>query len=198
MHHKDGSITYIADPFLIGMKWEGVRVNSLEFKQLVAHEKLFRLSHEFLREAILLCESAGEAGPALSWPQASVIYYSLHLATELFLKACLTRADIPPKSLNHEVADLLKEYVKTFPESDFYFSTPWQLSARDINEALGDDVISGVDRLPDQLYRYGMNKGGETSKGMQQFAPGYMYNYLTDLESKWIKIWGRLNKKDDG
>ncbi len=195
LHHEDGSITYVADPYLIGMKWEKVRVNSQEFKLLVAHEKLFQLSHEYLRAAIVLCERAGEAGAELSWPQASVIYYTLHLATELFLKACLFKAGAPPKSSNHEIADLLKEYLKCFPENDFFFSTPWQISAGDINDALGIDAIRGVDRVPDQLYRYGMNKGGETTKGVQHFAPGYMYNYMIDIETRWTQIWKRLTTR---
>ena len=198
IHNKDGSVTYIQDPFLKGMKWKGVSVNSKKFTSLSAHEKLFMLSQEFLGAAISLCQRAGEAGPALTWPQGSVVYYCLHLATELFLKACLVRKKVSLKTLNHEVADLLREYERAFPEEADHFTTPWQSSAREINQMLGNDVITGVDSVPDQLFRYSMNKGGIPSKSVHFFTPSYLYNYMSDLEDKWSKTWKWLNEKSEG
>jgi hypothetical protein len=174
--NKDGSITYIRDPYLDGMKWEGVYVDSKSFKTLPSHEKLYALSIQYLRSAIVLCEKAGEAGTKLTWPQGSVVFYCLHLSTELFLKSCLLCRGVPSKKLNHEIADLLREYEKVVPEKSYHFTTPWQLSASDINEALGVDVIKGIDCVPDQLFRYSFDKIGTPSNGTQFFSPGYLYN----------------------
>jgi hypothetical protein len=196
--HKDGTTTFILDPYLKEMKWEGVGVDSEKFKDLLPHERLFRLACEFLGAAIFLCERAGEAGLALTWPQGSVVFYCLHLATELFLKACLIREKVPSKALGHEVADLLQEYDRAFTEDVYHFSTPWQVSARDINQALGFDALTGVDCVSDQLFRYSMNKAGTPSKGIQVFTPGYIYNYMKDLEHKWSKIWSLLDEKSTG
>ena len=95
-------------PLLRGMRWEGISVDSASFKNLPSAERLYRLSQAYLRAAAVLCEQAGEAGEKLEWSQASVCYYCLHLATELFLKACIQRIGREP-SKHHEIADLRRE-----------------------------------------------------------------------------------------
>jgi len=82
----DGKRHYIQEPFLRGMRWKEISVDSASFKKLPPAERLYRLSRDYLSAAIVLCEQAGEAGERLEWPQASVCYYCLHLATELFLR----------------------------------------------------------------------------------------------------------------
>jgi len=116
--NKDGSVTYIRDPYLDEMKWEGVYVNSVEFKTLPSHEKLYALSIQYLKAAIVLCEKAGDSGEKLTWPQGSVVFYNLHLATELFLKSCLLCMKVPSNKLNHEIADLLRQYENAIPEKN--------------------------------------------------------------------------------
>lgn len=191
---SEGKITaYVPDPFARAMRWEGLRVDSTAFKRLPAHERLYRLSRAFLHAAIVLCEDAAEAGPNLEWPQASVCYYCLHLATELFLKACLICVDPKPKKLNHDIPNLLRRYKEVLPDRQFHWPTMWSLSARDLKEMFGHEVLQGVDRTPDQLFRYGMDKEGRTSAGIQAFTPGYFFNYAKYLENKWSEIWTHIS-----
>jgi len=190
---SDGKIHYVLDPYTVEMRWEGLTVDSRAFKTLSFSERLFQQSSAFIQAAIVLCEDAGEAGEELEWPQANVCYYCLHLATELFLKACITRVDKQPKKLNHEIADLLSLYRELLPGKQFDFHTPWYASAADLNEMLGYDFVQGVDRTPDQLYRYGMDKSGTTSAGIQFFTPGYLFNYMIQTKTRWSEIWSHVN-----
>ena len=184
----DGKVMYVLDPFLLNMRWDGLSVNSASFRALPPADRLHRLSVAFLRSGIVLCERAGETGAALEWPQASVCYYCLHLATELFLKACILRVGREP-SKHHEIADLRREYTHLLPGDAFFFQTSWALSAKDLAESFGFEVLHGIDRTPDQLFRYSMDKKGNASGMIQNFVPGYLFNYMTDLEIRWREIW---------
>ena len=193
----DGKAIYILDPFLRNMRWEGVSVDSTTFKTLPAAEKLYRLSRAYLDAAIALCERAGNAGSQLEWPQASVCYYCLHFATELFLKACILCVGHEP-SKHHEIADLRREYAQLLPGDAFSFQTSWALSAKDLDDIFGFQVLHGVDRTPDQLFKYSMDKRGSASGMIQQLVPGYLFNHMKHLETRWSEIWANANSNDDG
>ena len=80
--NPDGTIGFHIDSALRDMKWPGLTVASGRFKGLPAHEKLYQLSQAFLHTANGICIDAGNSGCSLGWPQGSVFYYCLHLATE--------------------------------------------------------------------------------------------------------------------
>lgn len=188
----DGKRHYILDPFLRNMRWKGVTVDSESFKALSPADRLYQLSRAFLYSGIVLCEQAGDAGERLEWPQASVCYYCLHLATELFLKACIQRVGGEP-SKHHEIAELRREYENLLPGAEYSFQTSWALSAKDLDQIFGFQVLHGVDRTPDQLFRYGMDKKGTPSGGIQMFTPGYFFSYMKALEARWTQIWEKAN-----
>lgn len=189
----DGKRHYIHDPFLRGMRWKGISVDSASFKKLSPAERLYRLSRAYLSAAIVLCEQAGEAGEKLEWPQASVCYYCLHLATELFLKACIQGVGQEP-SKHHEIAELWSAYKVLLPSAEYNFQTSWALSPKELDQIVGVQVLYGVDRTPDQLFRYSMDKKGGSSKNIQMFTPGYFFNYMKDLEARWAGIWKQINR----
>ena len=191
----DGNLTYILDPFLLNMRWDGLSVNSASFRALSSADRLYRLSRAFLHSGIVLCERAGDTGAQLEWPQASVCYYCLHLATELFLKACILRVGREP-SKHHEIAELRREYEHLLSGDAFRFQTKWALSAKDLDEAFGFEVLHGIDRTPDQLFRYSMDKKGNSSEMIQNFVPGYLFNYMNDLTIRWNEIWEAISKND--
>lgn len=187
----DGKVTYVFDPFLLNMRWDGLSVNSASFRALSPADRLYPLSRAFLCSGIALCERAGDTGAQLEWPQASVCYYCLHLATELFLKACILRAGREP-SKHHEIAELRREYERLLPGEAYRFQTKWALSAKEIDEVFGFEVLHGIDRSPDQLFRYSMDKKGNSSGMIHNFVPGYLFNYMKDLEIRWNEIWGAI------
>jgi hypothetical protein len=192
----DGDVTYTLDPFLLDMRWKGVSVNSASFRALSPADRLYQLSRAFLYSGIVLCERAGDNGATLEWPQASVCYYCLHLATELFLKACILRVGREP-SKHHEIAELRREYERLLPGEAYFFRTSWALSAKDLDEIFGFEVLHGIDRTPDQLFRYSMDKKGNSSGRIQNFVPGYLFNYMKDLTIRWNEIWKAI-PMDDG
>jgi hypothetical protein len=192
--NADGTTSFIVDPDLRNMKWPDLTVNSGKFKALPSHERLYQLSQAFLHTAIGVCHDAGNSACALGWPQGSVFYYCLHLATELFLKACIFR--VTGKSIGtHEIADLLREYRKLLPGDKFHFKTTWWCSAKDLDALFGHQVLNGIDRSPDQLFRYSIDKKGTGSQSIHVFTPGYMLNCTKGLQSKWTKIWRMLGEK---
>ncbi len=188
------------DPFLSDMRWPGVSVDSSEFQKLPESERLYQLARAFLKSALTLCESAGDLGAELDWPRASVCYYCLHLSTELFLKACIYRVKGRPKRLSHEVPDLLKQYKTLLPGKDFSFRTLplWSISAKDL-EDIGSraEPPNSIHRVPDQLYRYGMDKQGNALSGIHAFTPEVLFDYMQGLDERWEQIWKKIETKDD-
>jgi len=192
---KDGEVHYEYAPYLPDDRWHGVVVDSASFKQLPHSERLFRLSQAFLDAAIHLCERAGESGADLQWPEASGCYSSLHLSTELFLKACLLRVGTRAVAMNHDISGLRRQYRELLPGPEFAWPTPWDVSARDIAEVLGVEVLHGIDRTPDQLFRYGADKSGAPSAGLQIFAPSEQMGYMTYLKERWTQVWDGIGTK---
>ncbi len=192
---RDGKVLYILDPFLADDRWPGVRVDSASFKNLSSPEKLHEQAIAFLLGAKVLCEAAGQAGENLRWSQGSVAYYCLNLATELFLKACISRATGASAVPTHKLSELLEQYGEILPAPEFQFPTPWALSASDIERALGTQIFNSIDRNPDQLYRYGIGRDGIESAGVQFFSPGYIFNYLNHLNNVWERAWNEVSKR---
>jgi hypothetical protein len=192
----DGKRHYIHDPFLRGMRWKGTSVDSASLRKLPPAERLYRLSQAYLRASTVLCEQAGEASEELEWPQASFCYYCLHLATELFLKACIQHVGREP-SRHHEIAELRREYGSLLPGAEYDFRTSWWLSPKDFDQICGVQILHGVDRAPDQLFRYSMDKKGAPSRNIQIFTPGYFFNRVKDLEGRWTRIWGLITQENN-
>ena len=183
------------DPWLQNMRWPDVRIDSADFKTLPVHTRLYQLSRAYLRAATSLCENAGALGNALTWPDASACYYCLYLSTELFLKACIKRKEATASIATHEIADLLREYKRLTPPEHrelWLFPTPWFASAKDLASLVGQEVLVGIDKTPDQLYRYGADKKDNPSGGVQMFAPGYFLNYMEHLADRWEGIWASI------
>jgi hypothetical protein len=194
---EDDTVSYVLDPFLLDMRWEGIRVDSATFKALPPAERLYELSQAFLYSANVLCERVGDTTAELGWPQAAVCKYCLHLATELFLKACILQVGHEPTK-HHEIPELRSEYTLLLPDEKYYFKTPWWISAKDLRKAFGFEVLHGVDRKPDELFRYSMDKKGVPSAGVQMFAPGYQFNYMKGLQTRWKEIWADVRARNDG
>jgi hypothetical protein len=194
MRGPDGRALYILDPFLSENRWPGVAVNSASFKKLSSPEKFYEQAIAFLQATKVLCETAGQAGENLRWSQGSVCFYCLNLATELFLKACISRSSGMNEIPTHELSKLLARYGEILPEPEFRFPTPWAMSASEIERVLGAQIFNSIDRNPDQLYRYGVGRDGAESAGVQFFNPGYMFNYLTHLNNVWERAWNEVSK----
>ncbi|MDH4099695.1 MAG: hypothetical protein OEV28_03890 [Nitrospirota bacterium] len=192
---RDGKVHREYAPYPSDKRWQGIHIDSASFKQLPHPERLYRLSQAFLDAAVHLCERAGESGKDIEWPQASVCFYLLHLATEQFLKACVLRLGTQPDSMNHDISGLRRKYHELLPSAEFEWHTPWEISAQDIEDTLGFKVFHGIDRTPDQLYRYGANKSGAPSAGLQMFAPSTQMGYMCYLKKRWTKIWNEIAAK---
>jgi len=194
MVDEDGRKTIVFNPIQSRIQWPSVSVTSHSFEKLEIPAKLYEQALAFLDASKLLCEAAGSrgtAGQSVNWSQGSVCYYCVHIATELFLKACISaRLGEVPKT--HDLQKLLASYVEALPEPEFQFQIPlaWQQAASSFENLL--------DRAPDQLYRYGVGKDGKGSSYTHQFAPDTLFNRIAHLLQIWPRAWNELNTDKRG
>ena len=196
---SDGVETYVSNPLLSKVQWPGIAVDSTSFEQLSASEKLFVQAVAFLHAAKVLCKEAGLAGKAgkrISWSQGSVCFYCLNLATELYLKACISRVSERTAPGTHDLSKLLRRYEELLPRSEFHFQLPilWRSATSEIKVALGRPLFTPIDKTPDQFYRYGVTKDGLGSALVHRFIPGIMFNRIMRFEKVWRRTWGEVGK----
>jgi hypothetical protein len=191
-----GKAIYHRYPFPRTGMWEGLTINSMSFRQLPPQERFYRLSCAYLHGGIVLCERAGDSGSQLEWPAASVCYYCLNLATELFYKACILCVGHEPER-SHEISKLQRRYEELLPGEEYKFHALWAQSAENVNDVVGFELFRGVDRKPDQLFRYSMDKNGTPSAGIHFFTPGVFFDYAKYLGTRWSEIWARISSKVD-
>jgi hypothetical protein len=193
IHHPNGEIEYIYSPFPVENRWPGVFANSSTFSKLPVSEKFYRQSIAFLQAARTLCKDAGEAGQALEWSKGSVCYYCLNIAMELFLKACIQKSKGIVAIPTHEISELLDSYRKVLLEPEFHFVTWWDRSWAEVEKNLGVKIAATIDHHPDQLYRYGADKSGKGSAGIQNFSPDYFFSYISYLNDIWERAWNKIS-----
>jgi hypothetical protein len=132
------------------IKWPNVRVVSEPFGRTAAPERLRQMSIGYLKSAQALCCDLGEHPEQLDWPRASVTYFCVYHAVELFLKACILLRAPPGEKLHHSVSKLQSRYRELYPEikEAFHIETPW-----DINRE-GLVIVEDYEHHADQVYRY--------------------------------------------
>ncbi len=184
---EKGNVVYVFDPLLLNVRWPGVSVSSTTFNSLPLDQQLFSRAMAFVGAAGAMCERVGEAPEERDWPSASVCYYLLHLATELFLKACLQRRGVCATG-THSISRLLKRYREILPDRKYNVPIRWLFRPEEVGEVLRTEV-KGVDRTPDQLFRYGVDNAGAGSGRTHVFHPGIFLNSVQDLSKRWQAIW---------
>jgi hypothetical protein len=176
--------------------WPGVRVDSTEFRSLPAHGRLLNLSHGYLKSAISLCNELGAQPERLDWPRASVVYFCIHHAAELFLKACILLRAPPGEKLHHDIARLQDRYCELYPDlkDAFHIETPWDVGLECAEKAFAAKLdMEDFEYKPDQVYRYMTGKDGSTPRGINSFAPGTCLLLCCRLESDFNRVWQGVN-----
>lgn len=163
------------DPLLSNQQWQGISVDSRLFSKLEFEKKLFQLALSYLESAIALSEKAGLANEKISWAQASVCYYCLNIATELFLKSFIAKNGKNVQRYSHDIPKLWKDYREFFPEEDYNWPCAWNISLETLNEMLGCEIMVEIDRKPSEFHRYGADKKGFSGKTTYLFTPGDRY-----------------------
>lgn len=188
-----GRMVVIFNPLQSQVQWPGVLVSSFDFEKLEPPARFYEQALAFLNAAKVLCQDAGTKGVAsgdITWSQGSVCYYCVHIATELFLKACIwTHSGQSPKN-HHDLQKLFSAYAEALPEPEFQFQLPlaWLETSSSFERML--------DRNPDQLYRYGIGTDGKGSALTHQFSPDTVFNRVTQLERIWPRAWNALHRSD--
>ncbi len=194
---SDGHETYVLNPIQAEVQWSEIAVDSSSFEKLTVSEKLYEQAVAFLSASKVLCKKAGvdgQAGKNINWPQGSVCYYCMNIATELFLKACISRSSSGEAPQTHNLKKLLQLYEKVLPGSEFQFQIPilWKIAISEIENALGGKLFTQIDKNPDQFYRYGIGKDGAGSGLTHRFVPDIVFNRIIHLEKIWLRAWQKV------
>ena len=193
----DEGTIHILDPFAGETRWPDVIIDSSAFNQSPTCERLFALALAYLDTTASLCQIIGETPERRTWPDASVAYFCLHHATELFLKACIL-SRCSNEKLHHDVSQLRRRYRELFPDAVCDFHSPWTISADELDRLLGTPSFEGVDRIPDQKYRYGAGRDLKPSQSISSFAPGHILSYADYLRARWRLIWEHTKTQEKG
>lgn len=168
--------------------------DSEEFSSASFEQRLHGLALAYLESAKLLCVALGDHPRALTWPRASVVYFTSHLAAELFLKACVVRRKAEEK-LDHDIERLQKRFSDLYPNIE-PLDTPWDVSIDTVTALFGltrDAVVmEDFEHKPDQIYRYGADKQGHPMKGFEQLAPGKWIQWIERTEVAFQRIWASI------
>jgi HEPN domain-containing protein len=188
----EGRTVVAFNPLQAQVQWPGVLVSSFRFDNLEPTAKFYEQAIAFLDAAKVLCQNAGSknaAGRDITWSEGSVCYYCVHIASELFLKACIwTHSGEAPKT--HDLQKLLSTYTEVLPGPEFQFQLPlaWLQDSSSFERML--------DRAPDQLYRYGVGRDGGGSAYTHQFSPDLVFNRVAQFERVWPRAWHALHHRD--
>lgn len=185
--------------FVRGMhRWPGTRVDSWAFGKLPVDERLRELALGYVQSAKLLSVHLGESPDEISWPRASVARYCYLHAVELFLKSCILHRQPAIEKCSHDISSLRKVYLRLYPDQEFRFETPYDISLDDLEDLLGDGavVVEDFERKRDQVYRYLSDKQGRPPKARYMFSPASGVSMRERLESDINRVWARIREVD--
>lgn len=179
-------------------KWPGLAVNSKAVGQQPVDKRLRELALGYVQSAKLLSVFLGENPDELSWPRASVACFCYRHAVELFLKSCILHRLPAIEKCSHDTSVLRKEYLRLYPEPEFYFETPYDISLDDLDELFGVQValVEDFERKQDQVFRYLSDKQGRSPRGLYVFGPGGWVSLCERLESDINRVWARIRELD--
>jgi hypothetical protein len=183
----------------LAIQWPNVGVNSSTFKSLTTPNRLRQLSVGYLESAISLCRELGEHAERLDWPRACVVYFCIHHAAELFLKACILLRARRGERLHHDLSRLQDRYCELYPElkDEYHIETPWDISPGDAEELFG--VRAGIEEFesrPDQVFRYMTGKNLAGPRALHYFSPGTCVFLCERLRGDMDRVWLAVNKKE--
>jgi hypothetical protein len=177
-------------------KWPGLAVDSKAFGQQPVDTRLRELALGYVQSAKLLSTFLGENADELCWPRASVACFCYRHAVELFLKSCILHRRSAIEKCSHDISGLRKEYLRLYPEPEFYFETPYDISLDDLDELFGVQValVEDFERKQDQVFRYLSDKQGRSPRGLYVFGPGGWVSLCERLESDINRVWAKIRE----
>lgn len=167
-------------------------VDNYAFRSMAAHERLHRLSIGYLNSAVCLCQDLNKHPDVLDWPRASVVYFCLHHAIELFLKACILVRSPGEKFTHHNIDKLQDRYCELYPDlkNEFHIESPWDVGldrASELFQVVLD--IHNFEYKTDQVYRYMTGKNGESTKSIHVFSPETGLLMTERFQNDFARIW---------
>jgi hypothetical protein len=142
------------------------------------------MSTGYLKSAQALCFDLGEHPEHLDWPRASVAYFCVYHAVELFLKACILLRE-PKEKLHHNVGKLQDRYCEIYAEikDTAHIETPWDLNLE------GWVEVEEWEHHTDQVYRYMSGKNATSPRSIHSFSPGMCLSLCERLEGEMEVVW---------
>jgi len=152
----------------------------------------------YLESSKVLCIALGDSTAPMTWPRASVVYFTSCHAVELFLKACIVK-DVPTEKLHHDIERLQFRFRELHPTIKPLY-TEWDERIGSMLKGLGmprDAVLmKDVEDMPDQLYRYSAGLSGDIPLGVETFSPGVWIQWIERAEADLARIWSAIDARE--
>lgn len=171
-------------------------IGSWELENVEEPLQLFEFARAYLSASKLLCNNVHELKEDARYADGCVVIYTAYHAVELFLKGMILLKE-PEAALHHDIESLSKDYHRLYRGKEYAWVVPFGLEVVGTTE----DAQKQIDKLkkellPDQLYRYPINKKRQSWNGAFAFEPiSFMQRVILPLENDFHRLKELLKKQ---
>jgi HEPN domain-containing protein len=156
-------------------------IHSAEFDGIPIAEQYFWLARAYLDGSRVLCESLIDEDFSPQYSSTRVILHLCRHSVELFLKGAIAVASDSAPPQTHNLAKLLSQYKRLYPDPEYWFEVPFGFEALESYD-LFPEATDQFHRTLDQRYRYPAASDGQPFNALEGFIAGM---FLRDVQALW-------------
>lgn len=168
-------------------------IHSAAFQGLSVEDQYFSLARGYLEGSRVLCESMLNNDYAPQYSHTRVILNLCRHAVELFLKGAISSATKSQPPQTHHLANLVAEYERALPGSEFRFDVPFGIENPGTQDFF-DDLVDNLHKTLDQRYRYPTDRNGKPFSEPSGFVPSMFLSELEALSMAFLQVESCLKK----
>jgi hypothetical protein len=164
-------------------------IGSWELENVDEPLQLLEFARAYLSASKLLCCNVQELKEKARYADGCVVIYTAYHAVELFLKGMILLKN-RDAWLHHDIENLAKDYHKLYPGKEYAWEIPFGIEVLGNTEESKNQIDKLKRELPqDQLYRYPINKKGQSWLGAFAFEPiSFMHSVILPLENDFNRL----------
>lgn len=168
-------------------------IHSAAFQGLSIEDQYFSLARGYLEGSRVLCEAMLNDDYPPQYSHTRVILHLCRHAVELFLKGAISRATKRQPPQTHHLANLVTEYERVLPASEFRFDVPFGIESPGTRDFF-DDLVDSLHKTLDQRYRYPTDRNGKPFSEPAGFIPAMFISDLDALSKAFLQVEFRLKE----
>ncbi len=168
-------------------------IHSEKFQGLPIEDQYFSLAHGYLEGSRVLCEAMLNDDYAPQYSHTRIILHLCRHAVELFLKGAISSATKSQPPQTHHLANLVIEYERVLPGSEFRFDVPFGIESPGTPDFF-DDLADSLHKTLDQRYRYPTDRNGKPFSEPAGFIPSMFMSDLETLSNAFSQVEFHLKK----